>query len=222
MALTKSAQGPAMTGARTAGSAVSGGLLRHLDAAGNAVAGMVIVLAALLAGTGWLYVLRGLHWFTIGPRLSDSLPLLQLAGFDGQPLVRVVIAWLLAGVLAGVALIRVPRLRRSLFAGVLCLLVLLLAAQVSYALARNLRLSAVLFDRSPGLGPVVEGLMFTLGCCLPRPIARRQRARARRRSFVSVVTGFDDRGLGGGQNRDAAQDDGDREQVAENHSGASA
>jgi hypothetical protein len=198
---------------RIAGSPFGGHLLRPFDAAGSAFAAVLIVLAGLLAGTGWLYLLRGLHWFALGPRLGDSLPLLQLAGFDGQPLVRVVIAWLLAGGLAGVALICVRPLRRALFAAGLCLLLLLLGSQASYALARNLKLSDVLFDHDPGLGPVVESLIFAVGCWLPRSVAGRQRFGARSRSFVSLVTGFDDRGLGGREHRHAPQDKRDREQV---------
>ena len=58
---------------------------------------MLGVLVGLLAGYGWLYVLRGLGWLGAGPAVGDALPLLQLAGFDGQPLLRVVVAWLLAG-----------------------------------------------------------------------------------------------------------------------------
>jgi hypothetical protein len=195
------------------GPAIGGHLLRPFDAAGSAVAAVLIVLAGLLAGTGWLYLLRGLHWFGLGPRLGDSLPLLQLAGFDGQPLVRVLIAWLLAGGLAGVALIRVRPLRRSLFAAGLCLFLLLLGSQVSYALARNLKLSDVLWQHDPGVGPVVESLIFALGCWLPRSVARRQRSGAWSRSLISLVTGFDDRGLTGREHRHAAEDDGDRQQV---------
>jgi hypothetical protein len=211
-----------MTHAATGGRFARGGLLRPFDAFGSAIAAVLIVLVGLLAGTGWLYVFRGLHWFGLGPRVGDSLPLLQLAGFDGQPLLRVAVAWLLAGGLAGVALIRVHPLRRSLFAGVLCLVVLLLASQGAYALARNVRLSGIVFSRSPGLGPVVEAIVFALGCLLPGSLARRQRPGTRRRSLVTLMTGFDDRGLRGGEHRDAAQDDGDRHYVGERHSGASA
>jgi hypothetical protein len=211
-----------VTQAGTAGTVLGSRLLRPFDAAASAVAAGLIVLAGLLAGTGWLYVFRGLHWFAVGPHVGDSLPLLQLAGFDGQPLVRVAIAWLMAGALVGVALIRVHPLRRSLFAGGLCLVVLLLASQGAYALARNVRLSDILFDRTPGLGPVVEALVFSLGCLLPGSLARPQRPGARRRSLITLMTGFDDRGLGGGEHRNAAQHDGDRQPVGEHHTGASA
>ena len=133
---------------------------------------VAVLLAGLLAGLGWLYVLRGLGWFAIGPGVRDSLPLLQLAGFDLQPLGRVVVAWLAAGVVAGVALVRVPRPRRALLAGVLGIVLLLFASQVSYALTRNLRLSDVVWSRHPGVGPWLEGLLFVVGCVLPGRVLR--------------------------------------------------
>jgi hypothetical protein len=195
---------------------------RPIIFAGDAAVGILIVFAGLLAGTGWLYLLRGLHWLDVGPRIADSLPLLQLAATDAQPLLRVMVAWVLAGVLTGVALVQMPPRRRAGFALGLGLVVLLLQCQAAYALARNLPLSGVLFSRSPGLGPALEGLAFGLGCWLPRAGSGRQGRHARRRSFISIVSGFDDRHLRGGQDRDAAQDHGDRQQVSERRTGASA
>jgi hypothetical protein len=192
---------------------------RPLTAAGGALAGFVIVFAGLLAGTGWLYVFRGLHWLDLGPRVADALPLLQLASSDGQPLLRVMVAWLLAGAVAGVALAGVAPSRRAALALVLGLIILLIASQASYALARNLRFSDVLFSRKPGFGPVLEAVVFAVGCALPRPVRRRRADGARRRSFISLVSGFDDRGLGGGEHRDSAQDDGDRQQVGRDDAG---
>ena len=185
---------------------------------------MVILLAGLLAGTGWLYVLRGLHWLRLGPRIADSLPLLQLAASDGQPLVRVVVAWVLAGAVTGVALAELPPLRRVALALVLALVVLLLASQASYALARNVAFSSTVFTRTPGLGPVLEACAFALGCALPRPADRRQRPGPgpRRRSLVSLISGFDDRGVGGGEHRHAGQHDRNRQPVQHARRGAGA
>jgi hypothetical protein len=143
---------------------------RALVAVLAAGAAMVLLLASLLAGMGWLYALRGLRWFAVGPRVGDALPLLQLAGFDAQPLARVAIAWLLVGMVFGVALIRVPARRRTILAGgyaVLAVLVLLLASDAAFALAQNLRLSHVLGHRAPGFGPWLEGLLFAAGSVLP-------------------------------------------------------
>ena len=188
---------------------------------GGAVA-LVIVLAGLLAGLGWLYVLRGLHWLGLGPRISDALPLLQLAAADGQPLMRVIVAWVLAGAVTGVALAEVAPSRRAALALVLALAVLLLASQASYALARNTAFSATVFSRTPGLGPLLEACAFALGCYLPRPADHGQRPRARRRSLVSAITGFDDRGVGGGERRHAGQHDHDRQPVHHARGGARA
>ncbi len=178
---------------------------------------MVIVVAGLLAGTGWLYVLRGLHWLRIGPRIPDALPLLQLAASDAQPLVRVLVAWILAGALTGVAMTEVAPNRRAALALVLALVVLLVASQASYALARNIPFSSTVFSRTPGLGPVLEACAFALGCWLPRPADRGQRPGTRRRSLVSVISGFDDRGVGGGEHRDAGEHSRDREPVHQAH-----
>ena len=195
---------------------------RALSATGGALGAALIVLVSLLSGFGWLYLFRGLHWFGIGPPVADSLPLLQLAGFDGQALLRVALAWLLAGGLAGVALIRLHPARRAIFAGVLALLLLLIASQVVYALARNLRFSAVVLSRRPGFGPVLEALAFAAGCALPRPVAWLEARRGRRLEPVRMLSGLRHSSLGGGEDRNAAEDDGNRQQVSEHHGGARA
>jgi enterochelin esterase-like enzyme len=127
-------------------------------------AGVAALLVATVVGTGTLYALRGLGWLGVGPRVGDSLPLLQLAGFDGQPLVRVTVAWLVVGFALGIALIRLEPLRRGALVGTAGLLLLLLASDASYALARNLRFTAILPNRAPGLGPWLEGLLLAAGC----------------------------------------------------------
>lgn len=190
--------------------------------AGQAAAALVILVAGLLAGIGWLYVLRGLHWLDVGPRIGDALPLLQLASFDGQPLVRVLCAWVLAGALTGVALSKMTPNRRVVPALVIALVVLLLAAQESYALTRNVTFSSAVFSHAPGLGPVLEAVAFAAGCWLPRPIDRWQRAGAGRRSFASRLTGFRDRELGGGERGHAGQHDRDRKPVAQGRGSARA
>ncbi len=130
------------------------------------------VVCAVPAAVGWLYALRGFGWFALGPRVSDALPLLQLARTDSQPLLRVAFAWVLTGVVAGAATRRMPRLPRAAAGGGACLVLLALASQGSYALARNYRFSQILFSRSPGNGPWVEALLFAAGCVL---LAKSQR-----------------------------------------------
>jgi hypothetical protein len=134
-----------------------------------------VIFVALLAGEGWLYALRSFGWFSSGPMVGDSLPLLQLAGFDRQPLARVVVAWLLAGVMLGLPLARVPRRWLAMSVAPVALVLLLVASQASFALTRNLRFTDVLWTRSPGLGPWLEGLLLAAGCCVPGLILARKR-----------------------------------------------
>lgn len=195
------------------------GRRRPLALVGAAARTLLIVVAGLLAGTGWLYLLRGLHWLAVGPRIADCLPLLQLAAADGQPLLRVAIAWGLAGALAGVALIGLPPSRRAALALVVGLALLLLTSQASYALTRNLGFSAVLFSRGPGFGPVLEALTFALGCALPRAVNRGDGSAARRRPLVGLAGRLHDLGLGGGQHGHGGEDDADRQQVQQRQAG---
>jgi hypothetical protein len=152
--------------------------MRALAAGTRGSLALVVVLAAIAAGVGWLYAMRDVGWLAAGPRLPDALPLLQLAGTDGQPLSRVALAWLPAGIAAGLALSRLPRPWRAALAGALGLGLLLLASQSSYALARNVRLSDVLWTRDPGSGAWVEALLFAIGCALPPTRGSRRTARA--------------------------------------------
>lgn len=147
--------------------------------AASAGATVAVVIGAL-SGVGLLYSLRQLHWFTVGPSVPDALPLLQLAGFAGQPAARVIVAWLPAGVVLGLALIRFPAARRALLILLFGAVLLLFASDASYALARNLRLGNVLLNREPGLGPWVECLLLAAGGALPRAWSRRRRRAAAR------------------------------------------
>jgi hypothetical protein len=151
--------------------------LRRLDSAralrvlGLGIRGAVAtvaLVAAVLAAAGWLYVLRGLGWLAVGPRVGDSLPLLQLAGADPQPLIRLAAAWLPAGVLAGAVLAGLPRPWRAALAGMLGVVLLLIASQVSFAVARNVSISQVLWTRRPGAGPWIEALLLAAGCAVGR------------------------------------------------------
>jgi len=138
--------------------------------AGSLVGAAAVAIASLTA-LGLLYELRQLRLLALGPRVSDALPLLQLAGFDAQPLTRVLAAALLAGLVLGLALSRVERRRRVVLVGVGALLVMLAGSDASYALARNLRLDQVLLHRAPGLGPWLQAVLLTAASALPGPMA---------------------------------------------------
>lgn len=206
------------------------GLPRPIGLAGVTAGGIAVVLVCLPAGYGWLYLLRGLHWFRVGPPVGDALPLLQLAGFDAQALLRVVVAWLLAGLIAGVALVGVRPARRVALTGPPALALLLLASQAAYALTRNLRFNDVVLSRRPGLGPVLEALVFSAGCALPRrrprPPGQRPgppRAGGRRRHPVGRrLHRIGELGLRRGQHRYPSEHDGDRHQVQEDGGGSGA
>jgi hypothetical protein len=134
--------------------------------AGGAAA-LVCLVLSLLAGVGLLYAFRGAGWFAAGPRIPDALPLLQLAGFDGQPLVRVLVAWAAAGLVLGFFLARTRPAPRLLAVALFGLLLLLVASDASSALAHNTRFSQVLNDRVPPPGPWLEAGVLALACALP-------------------------------------------------------
>ena len=111
--------------------------MRHTLRAGAVV---VVVIAAVAAGIGWLYALRHVALLRMGPRLTDALPLQRLAGGAAQPLGRVVAAWLPAGLVAGVGIGLVSRLRRparALAVFVLALALVLAVSAASDALTHN-------------------------------------------------------------------------------------
>jgi hypothetical protein len=84
-----------------------------LVAGGRALALAATGLAVVLGGLGWLFLLRGAGVLSAGPVLAEALPLQRLAGGAAQPLSRLVLAWLPAGVLAGALLARAGFARRG-------------------------------------------------------------------------------------------------------------
>jgi CubicO group peptidase (beta-lactamase class C family)/enterochelin esterase-like enzyme len=174
------------------GAAVSPAAL--LQRAADSLLAVAALVLCALAALGLLYQLRQLRVLALGPRVADALPLLQLAGFDAQPLARVLAAMLAAGVVLGLALIRLDRRRRVVLVGVFALLVMLIGSDASYALARNLRLGEVLLNRAPGLGPWLEALALAAGSALPGRLAATLRVKLaprtpRRRALAPVAAG---------------------------------
>ena len=167
------------TPAAPAGGRRAAGLALLARATATSAGATVVVVIGTLSGVGLLYSLRQLRWLTVGPSVPDALPLLQLAGFAGQPLGRVVAAWLPAGVALGLALVRFPATRRALLILMFGAVLLLFASDASAALARNLRLGNVLLNREPGLGPWVECVLLAAGGSLPRAWGRHRRATVR-------------------------------------------
>jgi enterochelin esterase-like enzyme len=145
---------------------------RALRAAGIGLIVTVVVVVVAAASVGLLYQLRQLGWLALGPRVPDALPLLQLAGFAGQPLARVLVASLISGIALGVVLVRVPVARRTPAIALIAAALLLLASDGSYALAQNLRFAHVLVIRAPGLGAWVQFIALAIGSALPAALAR--------------------------------------------------
>jgi hypothetical protein len=73
-----------------------------------------VLLITVAAGAGWLELLRRSGALAAGPRITGALPLDRLAGHDAQPLLRVLAAWIPAGLACGLALAGWSRLLRAL------------------------------------------------------------------------------------------------------------
>ena len=87
---------------------------------------------------GWLYLLRHVGVLDVGPSVSGALPLQQLAGDDRQPLLRMAVAWLPLGAVAGAGLSAAGvsgRGRRAVWIGGLTAVVLILTGALSDAAA---------------------------------------------------------------------------------------
>ncbi len=130
----------------------------------GAAAGLVVVVA-VVAGVGALYLLRGEGTLGLGPRIPGALPLQQLAGGDAQPLVRMALAWIPAGLVAGLALGSLTRLRaaaRAAVAALVSAVLLLLAGAVSDAVAVSAPLHAHLVPQLSRTGTWAAVTMFAL------------------------------------------------------------
>ena len=130
------------------------------------VVAFVVALAALFAGVGILYLIHQTGAFGIGPRVHHALPLEQLAGKDSQPLFHVLIAWVPAGFVAGLALIALTRfgtVARTASLTVLAALIMLLAGAISDSVAVNDPLSPHLVPQLSRGGTWIAVALFALG-----------------------------------------------------------
>jgi hypothetical protein len=139
----------------------------------------VLVVLAVCAGMGWLYLLRGGGLLDAGPRLARALPLEQLAQGDDQPLLRVAVAWVPAGAAAGLALAWATgwgRLARSLAVGAIAAVLLLSTGAISDAVAVNESVGAHIGDQFAHEGIWIEVGFMLLGSLL---IGRRSSSASR-------------------------------------------
>jgi hypothetical protein len=152
------------------------------------IAGLGLVLLAVCAGMGWLYLLREAGALDAGPRLFGALPLEQLARGDDQPLLRVTVAWVPAGVAAGVALAWATgwgRLGRTITVGLLGFAVLFATGAVSDAVAVNETVASKLGGQFSHGGIWVEATCLVIGSLL---IGRRSSAGSREPAAVAGRT----------------------------------
>jgi hypothetical protein len=122
----------------------------------HAVVAGVLCVAATAAGVGWLYLLRDVGALGFGPSVTGALPLQRLVGADAQPLARLVVTWVPAGLVAGAALAALTglgRRARVAVAGVAAWVVLAATGAAADAVTANERLTQHLTGqlRHPGL-----------------------------------------------------------------------
>ncbi len=135
----------------------------------SVLGGLLILIAGLLAGFGWLDLLRDLGALGFGPRLPDALPLRRLAGASAQPLARVVLAFATVGLVAGLALARLPRPGRFALLLASSLALLALASEAAYGVQETQSLAKTISSRHPGSGVLVEAVLLALAGVLPAP-----------------------------------------------------
>jgi hypothetical protein len=140
-----------------------------LAVAWRVAAAVGVMLVVTLAGVGWLYLLRAIDVLAVGPRVSEALPLQRLAGSDAQPLLRVVVAWLPAGVVAGVAL-RALGVRgrgwRAVAAGLPCALLLVAFGAAADAITETDPLGAHLGAQLGRVAIWLAAALVALGAAL--------------------------------------------------------
>jgi lysyl-tRNA synthetase class 2 len=122
----------------------------------------VVAFGALVpvAAVGWLYLARGtiaLH----GPRLRDVLPLNELAGRDGVPLLLFIIVWGAAAISLGLVAraARIERLTAAIIYAAVAGVALYLTTGVSIFVVRQVSMSDA-FEAAAGLGVVYLGAAF--------------------------------------------------------------
>jgi hypothetical protein len=127
----------------------------------------VLAALAVAAGMGWLYLLRDVGALPVGSHLGQALPLQQLDRTDDQPLLRVIVAWLPAGLAGALALAwgrpRSSRLSRAAVLFVIASVVLFMTAALSDAVAVSGDVLSRLPDQFSREGIWVEVACLVIG-----------------------------------------------------------
>jgi hypothetical protein len=129
----------------------------------------LIVLGCVVAGMGWLYLLRHAGVLDAGPSVSGALPLQQLAGDDAQPLLRMAVAWLPLGAVAGAGLSAAGvsgRGRRVAWVGGVTAVVLIVTGAISDAAAISGAVGSHLGPQFGRAGTSVTTALMIIGSLL--------------------------------------------------------
>jgi hypothetical protein len=135
------------------------------------VAAFVVALVGTAVGIGWLYLLRDTGALDAGPGVPMALPLQRLAGGATQPLARLLVAWLPAGLIAGLILVAAGLSRRAvrgalMFATTLVLLMALGAAADAVTASEGVR--AHVAAQPHRVASWLAAALVALGATLPR------------------------------------------------------
>ena len=137
-----------------------------------------VALLAICGGVGWLYLLRQWGALPIGGRVAGALPLEELALGGAQPLLRMVAAWLPAGIAAGIALGAATRLRAGSVAaacGALGLFVIGATTIGSEAVIHNAPVASHVWPALARPGVWVAVALIATGSLLGAIVARGRR-----------------------------------------------
>ena len=141
------------------------------------------VVAAVAAGMGWLYLIRSAAALDAGPHVREALPLQRLARDDAQSLLRLLVAWLPAGLAAGLAIRALwpsRRVTRAAAVGVVAFGVLGLTGAVSDAVTLNEALGGQVVPAFGRAAAWLPALLVALGALIPPPSDRPTGRRAAR------------------------------------------
>jgi hypothetical protein len=148
----------------------------------RALALVVVVIPCTATGIGLLYLVRHAGSLDAGPNVRGALPLQQLAGGEAQPLLRLAIAWLPAGFVAGALGAMVTRLRAAPLAAAVAaetFVILFVAGAAADAIAISDRLAPHLGGQFGRPATWVASALMALGALGGALVARRaQSARA--------------------------------------------
>ena len=148
---------------------------------------MGICTLAVVAGIGWLYLVRATAALALGPRVAGALPLQQLAGQDAQPLLRVATAWLASGFAAGMMMARLTGLRRgagTVLAAAVAAVLLVVAGAASDAVAVSEPVVQHLAPQLQRVGVWVESGLLAAGALI---VPWRWRSPGRERSAATIA-----------------------------------